>query len=244
MAFRSRVKRTAKNIVRGAARQVLKTLDLGSDDGAQTTSSRDFGLDQAPGGEVPRAVVTGAKPSPRVEAERRASPKAVPATAEVSEALEGQPIKESKAALKEAPSATVEAVEGQPAEDVKALQGGLLAAATAQLAPAEPLSESEREGMRESIVAMIQTVHDPEISVNIYELGLIYEINVADSGDVVVKMTLTSANCPAAQSLPGEVEVKTASVEKVRSVAVDLVWDPPWDSSMMSEGAQLELNMF
>jgi len=105
------------------------------------------------------------------------------------------------------------------------------------------LSIDEMTAMREKIVEAIRTVFDPEIPVNIYELGLIYNIDIADTGAVEVKMTLTSPNCPAAESLPAEVEQKTASVEGVTDTKVHVVWDPPWGPEMMTEEAKLELNM-
>jgi FeS assembly SUF system protein len=93
------------------------------------------------------------------------------------------------------------------------------------------------------VIEVLQTVFDPEIPVNIYELGLIYGIDVAEDGGVVVRMTLTAPACPAAGSLPGEVEAKVRDVEGVREARVELVWDPPWTPDMMSEAARLQLGM-
>lgn len=93
------------------------------------------------------------------------------------------------------------------------------------------------------VIEAIQTVYDPEIPVNIYELGLIYDLNVDPSGKAHVRMTLTSPACPAAQSLPAEVEMKTKAVPGVTDVVVEVVWDPPWHMEMMSEAAQLELGL-
>jgi FeS assembly SUF system protein len=107
-------------------------------------------------------------------------------------------------------------------------------------APDAPLVPAQVE---EKIIAQLKTCFDPEIPVNIYELGLIYGIQVEPAGDVVLRLTLTSPSCPAAGSLPGEVQQKAASVPGVKSVKVDLVWDPPWDPSRMSEGARLQLGM-
>src|SRR5262244_1786200 len=91
------------------------------------------------------------------------------------------------------------------------------------------------------IVQQLKTVFDPEIPVDIYELGLIYKVKLGDDGAVAIRMTLTSPMCPAAEELPPEVESKTRSVEGVSSVVLDLVWDPPWNPGMMSEAAKLEL---
>lgn len=94
------------------------------------------------------------------------------------------------------------------------------------------------------IVEALKTVFDPEIPVNIYELGLIYDIDIQEEGAVQVKMTLTSPGCPVAGSLPGEVKSKVEGVPGVTSAEVELVWDPAWNPSMMSEAARLTLGMF
>lgn len=93
------------------------------------------------------------------------------------------------------------------------------------------------------IIEALRTCYDPEIPVNIYELGLIYEVKVEPSGAVGIRMTLTSPNCPAAGSLPGEVRDKVRAVPGVTDATVEVVWDPPWDPSRMSEVAKLELGM-
>lgn len=93
------------------------------------------------------------------------------------------------------------------------------------------------------VVEALRTCFDPEIPVNIYEMGLIYDIKVSAEGAVTIQMTLTSPHCPAAQSLPAEVEAKTRAVQGVTDVKIDLVWDPPWDVSKMSEAARLQLGM-
>jgi FeS assembly SUF system protein len=93
------------------------------------------------------------------------------------------------------------------------------------------------------VVEALRTCFDPEIPVNIYEMGLIYDIKVSDEGAVTIQMTLTSPHCPAAQSLPAEVEAKARAVQGVTDVKIDLVWDPPWDLSKMSEAARLQLGM-
>lgn len=101
-----------------------------------------------------------------------------------------------------------------------------------------------QEELKEDVIEMLQTIYDPEIPVNIYELGLIYDIAVSDENNVEIKMTLTAPGCPVAQSFPGEIEAKVATVVSVNEVNVELVWDPPWTKDMMGEAAQLQLGMF
>jgi FeS assembly SUF system protein len=96
----------------------------------------------------------------------------------------------------------------------------------------------------DAVIAAIATVYDPEIPVNIYELGLIYAIELGDDGTVKVEMTLTTPSCPSAQELPSQVEEAVRTVPGVTDVVVELVWDPPWDATRMSEDARLALNMF
>lgn len=113
----------------------------------------------------------------------------------------------------------------------------------------EPTSENPVQGsnwksvdfIREESISLIQTCYDPEIPVNIWELGLIYEVNVSEAKEVEVIMTLTSPFCPAAQSLPEEVKSKIEGIEGVTDVTVDITFDPPWSQDMMSEEAKLEL---
>lgn len=97
--------------------------------------------------------------------------------------------------------------------------------------------------LRARVEAALRTVFDPEIPVNIYDLGLVYGIEASDDGAVEVTMTLTAPNCPAAGALPGEVDDKVQAVEGVTDVQVHLVWDPPWDRSRMSEAARLQLGL-
>jgi FeS assembly SUF system protein len=98
--------------------------------------------------------------------------------------------------------------------------------------------------LEEQIVDALKTVFDPEIPVNIYELGLIYDLAIEDEGQVKIKMTLTSPGCPVAGSLPGEVQTKVEGVPGVANADVELVWDPAWNPSMMTEAARLQLGMF
>ena len=97
--------------------------------------------------------------------------------------------------------------------------------------------------LKDKVVAEIKKIYDPEIPVNIYELGLIYDVTVDQNNNVYVKMTLTTPNCPVAESLPNEVKNSIKEIKGVSEVELDLVWDPPWDKSMMSEAAKLELNL-
>ena len=103
------------------------------------------------------------------------------------------------------------------------------------------ISTVEQKLIEGQVIEAIRTCYDPEIPVNIYELGLIYDVRVDEKGGVTVTMTLTSPHCPAAQSLPREVEMKGKGVPGVRSVKVDVVWTPTWNPSMMSEAAKLEM---
>jgi FeS assembly SUF system protein len=111
-------------------------------------------------------------------------------------------------------------------------------------ASASTLPETELARMTDDIVTALKTVFDPEIPADIYELGLIYKIDVADDRAVTVDMTLTTPNCPSAQELPAMVENAVASVAGVGPVKVNIVWDPPWDASRMSDEARSVLNMW
>ena len=110
-------------------------------------------------------------------------------------------------------------------------------------APVAPERMAEVEKLGDAIVAQLSSIYDPEIPVNIYELGLIYKIDVHDDNAVTVDMTLTSPNCPVAESLPMEVQHKVESVDGVKACEVKIVWDPMWHPSMMTEEAQLELGL-
>ncbi len=97
------------------------------------------------------------------------------------------------------------------------------------------------EALREKVVEALKTCYDPEIPVNIYELGLIYDIHIDEKNNVDIRMTLTSPACPVAGSLPGQVEAVVAALDEINSANVELVWDPIWTPDMMSEAAKLEL---
>jgi FeS assembly SUF system protein len=105
-------------------------------------------------------------------------------------------------------------------------------------------TDSNARNVESSIIEALRTCYDPEIPVNIYELGLVYGIDVSESGEVRIRMTLTSPACPVAGSLPSEVEQKVQAVPGVTNAKVELVWDPPWCMDLMSEAAKLQLGMF
>lgn len=106
------------------------------------------------------------------------------------------------------------------------------------------LDQAEIDRLTDAIIEALKTVYDPEIPVDIYELGLIYKVDLSDDRDVAVEMTLTAPGCPVAGEMPGWVEDAIRKVEGVRSVRAELVFDPPWDPSKMSDEAKLSLNMF
>ena len=103
------------------------------------------------------------------------------------------------------------------------------------------MAELNKQELEEKIIGVLKSCYDPEIPVDIFELGLIYEIEIDDETNVIIKMTLTSPACPVAGSLPPEVEGKVASIEGVNNAKIELVWSPPWDKEMMSEEAKLNL---
>lgn len=107
----------------------------------------------------------------------------------------------------------------------------------------DPALNDDQRVVRERVIETLQTVYDPELPVNLYDLGLIYAIDVDTDFNVMVKMTLTAPGCPVAGTLPGEVERKVASTPGVNNAKVELVWSPPWDKSRMSESALLELGL-
>ena len=131
----------------------------------------------------------------------------------------------------------------EPAFDTSALTEPppAQAAATEKPVQADPLKTLE---LTPKIVEQLSSVYDPEIPVNIYELGLIYDIAVESSGLAVIRMTLTAPGCPAAVTLPAEVQGKVKSIEGVTDARVDIVWEPPWDKDRMSEAAKLQLGIF
>jgi len=106
------------------------------------------------------------------------------------------------------------------------------------------MSEINKQELEDKIIQVLRTCYDPEIPVDIFELGLIYEIIIDDEANVVIKMTLTSPACPVAGSLPGEVEMKVRQIPEVNDVRIELVWSPPWNQDMMSDAAKIKLGMF
>ena len=115
---------------------------------------------------------------------------------------------------------------------------GFLAQKPAEASPVEPGGD-----LYEAVIEALKEIYDPEIPVNIYDLGLIYDVRISPDSDAKVIMTLTTPHCPVAESMPGEVELRVLSVPGVRDAEVKLVWDPPWDPSKMSDEARLELGM-
>lgn len=103
------------------------------------------------------------------------------------------------------------------------------------------MNEAEMQKVGDDIVDVLRSIYDPEIPVNIYELGLIYDVQVSSEGDVKILMTLTSPNCPVAESMPEEVKQKVGTIDVVKEVEVEITFDPPWTKDMMSEEAMLEL---
>ena len=135
-----------------------------------------------------------------------------------------------------------------PKADDQPVAGSAESTSDASSQPSTPSAEGEVEvdvdAVKEECLGQLKTVFDPEIPVNIYELGMIYDVQVEPDGATYVRMTLTTPACPAAGTLPAEVQAKVADVEGVTEVKVDLVWDPPWTPDMMSEAAKLQTGMF
>jgi FeS assembly SUF system protein len=129
-----------------------------------------------------------------------------------------------------------------PDEDGKTMSTP--AVTTSEQAPIQIDLNDPAEQLRDRVITVLCGIYDPEIPVNIYELGLVYEIDVATPQQVLIRMTLTSPACPVAGSLPGEVEEKVQTIEGIEKATVELTWEPPWEPDMMSEEARLELGFF
>ncbi|HTK72488.1 MAG TPA: SUF system Fe-S cluster assembly protein [Croceibacterium sp.] len=127
---------------------------------------------------------------------------------------------------------------GEKLERKKDYLEGFLAQQPSAVAPGEPGGD-----LYERVIEALREIYDPEIPVNIYDLGLIYAVDVTDEGDVAITMTLTTPHCPVAESMPGEVEMRVMAVPGARDAEVNLVWDPPWGPNLMSDEARLELGM-
>ncbi|PTQ10982.1 SUF system Fe-S cluster assembly protein [Sphingomonas oleivorans] len=148
-------------------------------------------------------------------------------------------VEEMDAAPPPPPRARVDqAEEAAPAERPRDYLEGFLAQKPSAPAKGEPGGD-----LYEGVIEALREIYDPEIPVNIYDLGLIYGVDVTSDGHVVVTMTLTTPHCPVAESMPGEVELRVGAVPGVGSAEVNLVWDPPWDPQKMSDDAKLELGM-
>jgi FeS assembly SUF system protein len=132
----------------------------------------------------------------------------------------------------------VEETASEKLERKKDYLEGFLAQQPAAATPGEPGGE-----LYERVIDALREIYDPEIPVNIYDLGLIYGADVTEEGDVAITMTLTTPHCPVAESMPGEVEMRVLAVPGVRDAEVTLVWDPPWGPNLMSDEARLELGM-
>jgi len=145
--------------------------------------------------------------------------------------------KPARARVSDAPLPEEETA-GEKLERKRDYLDGFLSEKPADSGSAEPAGD-----IHDNVVAALKEIFDPEIPVNIYELGLIYGVEVSDEASVMVTMTLTTPHCPVAESMPGEVELRVASVPGVRDAEVNLVWDPPWDMGKMSDEAKLELGM-
>jgi FeS assembly SUF system protein len=156
---------------------------------------------------------------------------------------EGKPFTvEEVDAVETPPRARVDDAAGESASEKldrkKDYLEGFLSQKPAEASPGEPGG-----ALYERVVEALKEIYDPEIPVNIYDLGLIYRVDVTEDGDVAIAMTLTTPHCPVAESMPGEVELRAGAVPGVRDAEVNLVWDPPWGPEKMSDEARLELGM-
>jgi FeS assembly SUF system protein len=154
---------------------------------------------------------------------------------------------EAMASMAAPAAVTTAAPPAPPAAEAAMQTGDAAVAAAGPEGPGGPdaaLSPEETTRLTDDIVAALKSVYDPEIPADVYELGLIYRIEIGDNRAVAIDMTLTTPNCPSAQELPGMVENAAASVPGVGPVNVNIVWDPPWEPSRMSDEARMVLNMW
>jgi FeS assembly SUF system protein len=155
------------------------------------------------------------------------------------------PRQTESAAAPRAPSPPGLPLVGQPAGSHAAVTSGPAVAADAEATPAaaEAAPEKDDPELKNKIIEVIKTCYDPEIPVNIYELGLIYDVKIDAENNAHIKMTLTAPSCPAAQSLPADVKRKVETLEEIRTANVEIVFDPPWTPNQMSDSAKLVLNI-
>ncbi|WAT17144.1 SUF system Fe-S cluster assembly protein [Aurantiacibacter sp. MUD11] len=146
--------------------------------------------------------------------------------------------KPPRARVSDAPLPEEQESAGEKLERKRDYLEGFLAKKPENVAPGEPGGE-----LHQAVIDALKEIYDPEIPVNIYDLGLIYNVEVAEDADVVVTMTLTTPHCPVAETMPGEIELRVGSIPGVRDAEVVVTWDPPWDPSKMSDEARLELGM-
>ncbi len=153
-----------------------------------------------------------------------------------------EPVKPPKARVSDAAATEAPRVVPESAAETLERKKDYLAGFLAQK-PAEPSAAEPGGDLYEAVVEALKDIYDPEIPVNIYDLGLIYDVVVDDNCRAVVTMTLTTPHCPVAESMPGEVELRVGAVPGIGDAEVNLVWDPPWDPSKMTDEARLELGM-
>lgn len=156
-----------------------------------------------------------------------------PIAAQVVDSVE----KPQRARVEDMPESEPETM-GEKLERKRDYLEGFLQARPENVAPGEPGGETY-----EQVIEALKDIYDPEIPVNIYDLGLIYGVEVSTDGDVAVTMTLTTPHCPVAETMPGEIEMRIGAIPGVRDAEVVVTWDPPWDPSKMSDEARLELGM-
>jgi len=148
--------------------------------------------------------------------------------------MDQSPVKPPRARVEDAPIESM----GEKLERKRDYLEGFLAAKPPEASAAEPGG-----ALYEAVIEALKEIFDPEIPVNIYDLGLIYGVDVTEDADVAITMTLTTPHCPVAESMPGEIEMRVAAVPGVRDAQVNVTWDPPWDPAKMSDEARLELGM-